>query len=55
MGFVVVDAMRSEDDYFHERALDDPFWNQSAWFPSHVPERDLSGLFYINHRPNMNF
>lgn len=40
----MVDAVRRKDDYFHERPLDDAFWNESAWFPFHVPEREVSGL-----------
>lgn len=51
----MVDAVRPEDNYGHQRPPDDWFWNESAWFPSHVPERDVSGFSCINHRPNMNF
>ncbi len=46
--------IKPEDDYFHQRS-DDPYWNESAWFPLMVPERDLSGWVYFYHRPNMNF
>jgi hypothetical protein len=51
----MVDMVKPEDDYFHRRPLDEPFWNESAWFPFWNAERDLSGFFYMNHRPNMNF
>jgi hypothetical protein len=55
LGFVVVDAMRPEDGYFHERPVDDPSGTRGLWFPFHLPGRDLGGFFYINLRPNMNF
>ena len=52
----MVDTVRPEDDYFHTSTMtDSPFWNESAWFPFYVAERDLSGFVYMNHRPNMNF
>lgn len=50
----MVDTVRPEDDYFHQPS-NDPFWNESAWFPFHVPERQMSGFIYMNHRPNMKF
>ena len=52
----MADLIRPEDDYFHHGTrTDNPFWNESAWFPFHVPERELCGFVYMNHRPNMNF
>ncbi|HVW32262.1 MAG TPA: hypothetical protein VHL53_06970, partial [Acidimicrobiia bacterium] len=52
----MADLIRPQDDYFHKDIqTDDPFWNESAWFPFHVPERELCGFVYMNHRPNMNF
>jgi hypothetical protein len=52
----MADLIRPEDDSFHhDIRTDDPFWNESGWFPFHVPERELSGFVYMNHRPNMNF
>lgn len=45
--------VRTADDYFHA-AAPDILWNESAWFSLSVPERDLNGFVYINHRPNMN-
>jgi hypothetical protein len=51
----MADQIQPDDDYFHRRPPDDPFWNESAYFPFHNIERSLSGFFYMNHRPNMNF
>lgn len=52
----MVDHVQPADDYFHKDSMtDSPFWNESAWFPFYVAERDLSGFVYMNHRPNMNF
>jgi hypothetical protein len=42
------------DEYFHERN-DDPHWNESGWFSFMVPERQLSGMVYCYHRPNMGY
>ena len=41
-----------EDDLFHPRN-EDPSWNESAFFTFCLPERDLSGLIYFYHRPNL--
>ncbi|MGH9023696.1 MAG: hypothetical protein ACRDV9_11470, partial [Acidimicrobiia bacterium] len=50
-----------EDDFFHDR--EDPMWgdwdrtgwfNESGWFGYAIPERDISGLFYVHHRTNYN-
>ncbi|GAA0612613.1 hypothetical protein GCM10009547_13270 [Sporichthya brevicatena] len=52
----MVTHVQPSDDYFHRDTMSaDPFWNESAWFPFYVAERDLSGFVYMNHRPNMNF
>jgi hypothetical protein len=52
----MVDHVVPADDYFHKSSMtSSPFWNESAWFPFYVAERDLSGFVYMNHRPNMNF
>ena len=42
------------DEYFHDRN-DDPDWNESGWFSFMVPERQLSGMVYCYHRPNMPY
>lgn len=45
-------TMEPHDDYFHTPSAD-LLWNESAWFSFSVPERELNGFVYINHRPNM--
>ena len=51
-------AVRPEDDHFHdyknfkgEWDRSRQWWNESGWFNFHIPERELSGIFYVHHRP----
>ena len=40
------------DDEFHRPPSDDPYWTETCWFTFTVPERKLSGRFYLFFRPN---
>ena len=48
-------AVTPQDDYFHPRPPDEPFWNEASWFGFMVPERDISGFVYLYHRPNIGY
>jgi hypothetical protein len=48
-----------QDEYFHDRNHPrwgewdrDHWFNESGWFNFSVPERDISGIMYVHHRPN---
>jgi len=54
-------AVTPADDHFHDpdkfgREWDRStwWWNESGWFNFHVPERSISGIFYVHHRPLNN-
>lgn len=44
--------IKPADDRFHVRS-GSPYWNESGCFSFMVPERDLDGMVYFYHRPNM--
>jgi hypothetical protein len=48
-------AITPQDDYFHPRPADEPFWNEASWFSFMVPERDIAGFVYLYHRPNIGY
>src|SRR5262245_45577538 len=46
-------AIRRIDDKFHPRN-DSPYWNESSFLSFVIPERMMTLMFYVWHRPNMN-
>lgn len=50
----VIRMIKPSDDYLHQRS-DDPYWNESGWFPFHVGERRICGWVYVYHRPNLGY
>ena len=46
-------AIRRIDDKFHPRN-DNPYWNESSFLTCVIPERMITLMFYVWHRPNMN-
>lgn len=55
--------LRPEDEYFHDRTqwkgwndkTSKGWFNESGLFDFSVPEKDLSGFFYVHHRANRGF
>ena len=54
-------AVTPADDHFHDPESFQGnwdrttwWWNESGWFNFHIPERQLSGIFYVHHRPLNN-
>jgi hypothetical protein len=44
------------DDLFHKDIqTENPYWNESAWFPFNIPEKSVNGFVYFYHRPNMKY
>jgi hypothetical protein len=43
----------TEDDTFHPKLDDEPWWTETIWFAWMVPERNMLGYFYPVFRPNL--
>jgi hypothetical protein len=55
-------AIKPEDDLSHDPKAwggewnkKTHWWNESGWFNFHIPEKEISGIFYVHHRPENNF
>ena len=42
------------DYFFLDYPKDDLYWTESAWFSWAIPEKAITGFFYVHFRPNLN-